>query len=89
MRSAADLLESPDGVGYLAERGVFASQVAFAERLAPPERDDLAVMLGLDPAAPLVYVGHQVSADLAGPTVAKFETAQSLAANGRQVAVLW
>jgi hypothetical protein len=89
LRAAADLLESPDGVEYLAERGVFASAAAFAERLAPPERDDLAMLLGLDPAAPLVYIGHQVCADLASPTVAKFEAARALAAGGTQLAVLW
>jgi hypothetical protein len=86
---AADLLQSADGVAYLAEHGVFASPAVFAERLAPPERDDLAAMLGLDPAAPLVYVGHQASADLARPTVAKFEAAQALAAGGTQLAILW
>jgi hypothetical protein len=89
VRSASELLESPDGVAYLAERGVFASPVAFAERLAPPERDDLAAMLGLDRAVPVVYVGQQVSADLAGPTVMKFEAAQALAAGGTQLAILW
>jgi hypothetical protein len=89
VRSAADLLESAGGVAYLADRGVFASAGAFAERLVPPESDDLAAMLGLDPSAPLVYVGQQVSADLAGPTAAKFEAAQALAADGVQVAILW
>jgi hypothetical protein len=89
LRSAADLLATSDGTAYLAERGVFTSPTAFTERLAQSERHDLAAMLGLDPAAPLVYVGHQVSADLAGPTVAKFEAAEALAAEGTQIAMLW
>jgi hypothetical protein len=90
MRAIGDLLERPEGVAYLAGRGVVADPAAFAERLTPPERADLAALLGLDPAAPLVYVGHQVCADMASPTLAKFEAAQAqVAEHGTQLAMLW
>jgi hypothetical protein len=89
VRTLAALLESSGGVAYLAERGVFADAHAFAERLTPPARPELATLLGVDPSAPLVYLGQQACADMAGPTVAKFEAARDQVDPPAHVGVLW
>jgi len=90
VRGLADLLADPRGVAFLAERGVFADDAAFAAELRPPERDDLTRLLALPPDCRLVYVGQQVCADLAAATAAKFVAARSAAArHGLTPTVLW
>jgi hypothetical protein len=68
---------------------VFADAHAFAERLTPPARPELATLLGVDPSAHLVYLGQQACADMAGPTVAKFEAARDQVDPPAYVGVLW
>jgi len=90
VRTLADLLASDDGLALLEERGVVTDAAAFAERLRPPVRTDLADLLDIDPRGHLVYTGQQVCADMAAPTAAKFVAARELAALGDiTAAILW
>src|SRR5262249_21614878 len=90
MRSLADLLATEDGAAFLEDRGVLTDPDAFAARLRPPARSDLAELLGVSATRPLVYVGQQVTADMALPTAAKFAVARDLASRFDVTpAVLW
>lgn len=90
MRSLADLLATADGAAFLEDRGVLTDPDAFVTRLRPPARSDLAELLGVSVTRPLVYVGQQVTADMALPTAAKFGAARELAGQFDVTpAVLW
>lgn len=79
MRDLAEALATPSARAFLEAHGVCDDPVAFLDRLRPPP--------GSSPppgaATPVVYVGQQLSADLARPAVAKIETLVALAATGR------
>jgi hypothetical protein len=85
MRSLSDLVASPEGRGFLGERGVFLDAAAFVAQLRPPRNQELATALGLDPALPLVYVrDHDLLARRPG---AEVDQARPAAARGPRVAV--
>jgi hypothetical protein len=90
MDSLAELLASARGAALLEERGVLTDASAFAERLRPPARTELADLLGVPSDRHLVYVGQQVCADLSFATAAKFAAARELAIDFDVTpAILW
>lgn len=90
MRSLADLLASERDSALLDQRGMLTDAAAFAERLRPPARADLADLLGVAPDSHVVYVGQQVCTDFAAPTAVKFIVARDLALRSHSTAaILW
>jgi hypothetical protein len=90
MDSLSDLLHSARGRSFLEARGVLADPDDFRELLRPPSRHGLSLLLGLEPGAPLVYVGQQVCCDYRDSVKRKFLAARELASDdGASVGVLW
>ncbi len=90
MRSLTDLLETDEGRGFLAERGMHSDATTFHDQLRPPLNDDLNTLLGLPPGRHLVHIGQQVCADYHPATASKFAAAHELTAIGDVSAVvLW
>jgi hypothetical protein len=73
VRSLADLVRSPEGRGFLEERGALLSEAVFVGRLRPPARDGLQGVVDLRPGVP-VYSAHQLQCDYAPSVTAKLRT---------------
>lgn len=84
-----DLLDSPEGRAFLAERSIFVDPDEFATHLRPPDDGRLASFLGLHPGYP-VYAGQQILCDYQRSAAAKFEMARDLVAtNGARPFLVW
>lgn len=90
MRSLEDLLATPGGRGWLADRGVVTDVRDFVARLRAPADPVLAERCGASPGSPLVYVGQQLLPDQGPAVVAKLRLLRRLAV-GTDIAplLLW
>jgi hypothetical protein len=90
VRSLTDLLATPEGRDFLAEHHMHSDTDEFANRLEPPQCEDLVQFLDLASGTRLVHIGQQVCTDYEPATLTKFEAATELNDRpGIVPAILW